>query len=184
MLSFVARRIGTAATAARDLPPSGHWSSAIAAPSRLSRSARTSVAASQKTTTLPPFTRAPAPQPERAHRAEPRVGRSADCFQAKAYAACVVMVRRTLEGTCADQKIKEKSLALSLKKLAADGYMDDTLAKWADALRIIGNKGAHYTGKPVAREDAEDALAFAEALLDHIYVLRHRFAQFLARIEN
>jgi hypothetical protein len=32
--------------------------------------------------------------------------------------------------------------------------------------------GAHYTGRPVPREDAEDALAFAEALLDHIYVLR------------
>lgn len=106
------------------------------------------------------------------------------CFRAKAYAACVVMVRRTLEGTCADQGIKEKSLALSLKKLAADGHMDDTLAQWADALRIIGNKGAHYTGKPVVREDAEDTLAFAEALLDHIYVLRHRFAEFLARIEN
>lgn len=106
------------------------------------------------------------------------------CFRAKAYAACVVMVRRTLEGTCADQGIKGKSLAQSLKQLAASGQVDETLAQWADALRVIGNKGAHYTGKPVAREDAEDALAFAEALLDHIYVLRQRFAQFLARIDN
>jgi hypothetical protein len=72
----------------------------------------------------------------------------------------------------------------SLKKLADDGRIDETLAQWADALRIIGNKGAHYTGEPVAREDAEDALAFAEALLDHIYVLRQRFAQFLARLET
>ena len=106
------------------------------------------------------------------------------CFRAKAYAACVVMVRRTIEGTCADQGIKGKSLALSLKQLAADGRVDETLARWADALRVVGNKGAHYTGKPVAREDAEDALAFAKALLDHIYVLRQRFAHFLARIEN
>ncbi|MGO9319687.1 MAG: DUF4145 domain-containing protein [Solirubrobacteraceae bacterium] len=106
------------------------------------------------------------------------------CFRAKAYAACVVMVRRTLEGTCADQGVKVKPLARSLKKLADDGLIDETLAQWADALRIIGNKGAHYTGEPVAREDAEDALAFAEALLDHIYVLRQRFAQFLARLEK
>jgi hypothetical protein len=106
------------------------------------------------------------------------------CFRTKAYSACVVMVRRTLEGTCADQGVKGKTLAQNLKKLAADGRIDETLAQWADALRIIGNKGAHYTGEPVAREDAEDALAFAEALLDHIYVLRQRFAQFLARIEK
>jgi hypothetical protein len=94
------------------------------------------------------------------------------------------MVRRTLEGTCADQGIKGKSLAMGLKQLATNGQMDKTLAEWADALRVVGNKGAHYTGTPVAREDAADALAFAEALLDHIYVLRQRFAQFLARIEN
>lgn len=106
------------------------------------------------------------------------------CFRAKAYAACVVMVRRTLEGTCADQGVKARSLAQGLQRLAANGLIDETLARWADALRIVGNKGAHYTGEPVAREDAEDALAFAEALLDHLYVLRQRFAQFLARLET
>jgi hypothetical protein len=106
------------------------------------------------------------------------------CFRARAYAACVVMVRRTLEGTCADQGVKEKTLARSLNKLAADGLVDETLAQWADALRIAGNKGAHFTGKSVPREDAEDALAFAEALLDHIYVLRQRFELFRRRLES
>jgi hypothetical protein len=69
------------------------------------------------------------------------------CFSAKAYAACVVMVRRTLEGTCADQGVKEKHLAKALKHLAAEGLVDETLARWADALRIVGNQGAHYTGR-------------------------------------
>lgn len=68
-------------------------------------------------------------------------------------------MRRTLEGTCADQGVKSKTLAQGLKQLTANGLMDETLARWANALRIIGNKGAHYTGEPVAREDAEDALA-------------------------
>lgn len=104
------------------------------------------------------------------------------CFRAKAYSACAVMVRRTLEGTCAEQGVKEKTLAKSLKKMADDGLVDETLSQWADALRLVGNKGAHYTGKPVVREDAEDALAFAEALLDHIYVLRKRFEEFRRRI--
>jgi hypothetical protein len=104
------------------------------------------------------------------------------CFRAKAYAACTVMVRRTVEGACADQGVTERTLAKSLKRMAADGLMDSTLAEWAEALRIVGNKGAHYTGKAVSREDAEDALAFAEALLDHIYVLRSRFQDFRKRL--
>jgi hypothetical protein len=32
------------------------------------------------------------------------------CFQAKAYTACLVMVRRTLEGTCEDQGVKKRTL--------------------------------------------------------------------------
>jgi len=106
------------------------------------------------------------------------------CFQAKAYAACVVMVRRTLEGTCAEQGVNERTLKMSLTKLVDDGLVDKTLALWADALRIAGNRGAHYTGTDVPREDAEDALAFAEALLDHIYVLRKRFERFRERLDS
>ena len=65
--------------------------------------------------------------------------------------------------------------------MKADGLIDSTIAEWADALRILGNEGAHYTGNPVPRDDAEDALAFAEALLDHVYVLRKRFEDFAKR---
>lgn len=103
------------------------------------------------------------------------------CFEAKAYAACVVMVRRTLEGTCAEQGITGTNLNKALEQLAQDGSIDQTLADWAHVLRRVGNKGAHYTGETVPREDAEDALSFAEALLDHIYVLRRRFEEFRAR---
>jgi hypothetical protein len=92
------------------------------------------------------------------------------------------MVRRTLEGTCQEQGVKERTLAEGLKKLQIRGLIDDTLAEWANAMRIIGNEGAHFTGLAVAREDAEDALSFAEALLDHLYVLRKRFAEFQTRL--
>ncbi len=49
---------------------------------------------------------------------------------------------------------------------------------------VLGNEGAHYTGMRVPRDDSEDALAFAEALLDHIYVLRKRFEEFARRRAN
>jgi hypothetical protein len=104
------------------------------------------------------------------------------CLEAKAYTACGVMVRRTLEGTCKDQGVKAKTLAKGLREMADNGLIDGILAEWADALRIFGNKSAHFTGEEISREDAEDSLAFAEALLDHIYVLRQRFAEFKERI--
>jgi hypothetical protein len=104
------------------------------------------------------------------------------CLDSKAYAACVVMVRRTLEGACKEEGVKKRTLAQSLRELHAQGLIDGTLAEWADTLRVAGNQGAHYTGRPVAREDAEDALAFAEALLDHLYVLRKRFEEFKQRL--
>jgi hypothetical protein len=103
------------------------------------------------------------------------------CFQAKAYTATAVMVRRTLEGTCKEQGVDERTLALALRKLQAEGTIDGMLAEWANVLRAVGNEGAHFTGKDLSREEAADALSFAEALLDHIYVLKRRFDEFSAR---
>jgi hypothetical protein len=103
------------------------------------------------------------------------------CFSAKAYTAAVVMVRRALEGTCKENGIQGNTLFKGLEELKKNGLIDDTLAEWANALRLVGNQGAHYTGSLMSREDAEDALAFLEALLDHIYVLRKRFQTFASR---
>jgi len=127
----------------------------------------------------PPRISASIPQPLRREWEEARI-----CLDAKAYTACGVMVRRTLEGTCQDQGVKAKVLAKGLRELRDRGLIDGVLAEWADALRLFGNKSAHYTGDETSREDAEDSLAFAEALLDHIYVLRRRFAEFQKRIDS
>ena len=105
------------------------------------------------------------------------------CFDAKAYTAAVVMVRRLLEATCADQGAAKRTLAASLKDLRERGLINGVLVEWADALRALGNEGAHYTGTSVNREDAEDALAFAEAVVDYLYVLHLRFEQYKWRRE-
>jgi len=126
------------------------------------------------------------------HRISPAVPRELQrewnearaCLEARAYTACLVMVRRTLEGACLDQGVKKNRLVDSLKELKTTGVIDGMLAEWADALRIAGNRGAHFTGEPVSREDAQDALAFAEALLDHIYVLRKRFKDLKSRLDT
>ncbi|MEU1221677.1 DUF4145 domain-containing protein [Streptomyces microflavus] len=104
------------------------------------------------------------------------------CFKAKAYTASAVMVRRTLEGMCAEQgTTPKKPLFQGLKELRDSGRIEGRLFDWAQALRVIGNQGAHFSTAAVTREDAEDALALAEALLDYVYVFTARYADFEQR---
>ena len=129
------------------------------------------------------------PAPRRLSHAIPRALRgefaeARKCFDAKAYGATLVMVRRVLEGTCADQGSTKHTLADSLKELQTQGKIDGLLAEWADLLRVVGNEGAHCTGYAASVQDAEDALDFTEALLDHLYVLRARFDDFKGRQRN
>jgi hypothetical protein len=106
------------------------------------------------------------------------------CFEANAYTAAVVMVRRTLEGVASVNGIKERNLMQSLAKMQDKGVLDPRLFEWSQALRVLGNEGAHFTGKKVSREDAADALALSEAILDYLYVLSAKFEEFKKRRTN
>ncbi|MFI1415509.1 DUF4145 domain-containing protein [Streptomyces sp. NPDC020707] len=108
------------------------------------------------------------------------------CFKSKAYTATAVMVRRTLEGVCSDQGMssgtgRPKPLVKMLAQLKDEGKLDGRLLEWAQELRVLGNEGAHFTGRGVSREDAADGLALAEAILDYLYVLTAQFTNFKDR---
>lgn len=127
----------------------------------------------------------PAPQsklsPSVPHRLQRAHQEAELCFSAKAYAATVVMVRRALEGVCADQGAAAKTLMKALEGLRDSGKIEGRLFDWAQDLRVLGNQGAHFNDAEVSREDAEDALALAEALMDYIYVLAVRYEEFSKR---
>jgi hypothetical protein len=91
------------------------------------------------------------------------------------------MVRRTLEGVCAAYGIDEKPLFSALDKMKELGLIEGRLLEWAQELRVLGNDAAHFTGKAVNRQDAEDALTLAEALMDYLYVFAAQFDEFRAR---
>ncbi|MCX4408329.1 DUF4145 domain-containing protein [Streptomyces sp. NBC_01764] len=103
------------------------------------------------------------------------------CFKSKAYTATVVMVRRTLEGVCAQHGINKKPLYKAFEEMKTVGLIEGRLLEWAQELRVLGNEGAHFTGKPVTRQDASDAVALAEALLDYLYVFNEQFLRFKER---
>lgn len=106
------------------------------------------------------------------------------CFKARAYTATAVTVRRALKRPVPTRVSASARWRRVLKELEARGKIDGMLPEWANLLRLVGNEGAHYTDRVVTREDADDALAFSEALLDHLYVLRQRFEDFKARRRN
>ncbi|MFD3495400.1 DUF4145 domain-containing protein [Streptomyces sp. NPDC058690] len=103
------------------------------------------------------------------------------CYQARAYTAVAVMVRRTLEGVCAEEGVKRRTLRQSLDTLQEDGKIDKRLVEWAAELRVLGNEGAHYTGSQVSPEDARDALNLAQAFLDYMYTFSTQFEEFKSR---
>ncbi|MGW5043876.1 DUF4145 domain-containing protein [Streptomyces griseoluteus] len=80
------------------------------------------------------------------------------CFNAKLYTAAAVTVRRTLEGMCVDQGTDKKQLFAALGELRDANKIEGRLFDWAQALRVLGNQGAHFSKEPVSREDAQDAL--------------------------
>jgi len=106
------------------------------------------------------------------------------CLAAGAPTASAVMVRRALEGVCKDQGAGKQVLAQSLDELGVLGKIDGRLLEWAHGLRALGNSAAHSTARRTSLEDAGDALAFLEALLDYLYVLAAQFAVFQERRKN
>lgn len=102
------------------------------------------------------------------------------CFSAKAYAATVVMCGRTVEAVCTLHGVDKGTLEKSLLEMKTQQLIDGRLWEWADTLRDVRNAAAHYGNKtlaaePITRVDAQDSLAFSEALLDYLYVLAARF---------
>lgn len=103
------------------------------------------------------------------------------CYEAGAFLATAVMVRRAIEGFCAENGVKNKTLHRALRELVEREVIDVRLLEWADGLRILGNAGAHFTEDVVSKQDASDALDLVEAMLDYVYVFSVKFQQFKTR---
>lgn len=103
------------------------------------------------------------------------------CFNTKAYAATVIMCGRTVEGACKLHGVTQGMLGAKLKEMKKRGLIDGRLADWADILRGVRNAAAHADDDKISRQDAEDSIAFSEALLDYLYVLSARFDAMKAR---
>jgi hypothetical protein len=106
------------------------------------------------------------------------------CLEAGSYLATAVLVRRSIEGFCADQGADQKTLHRALQDLVEREVIDARLLEWADGLRVLGNIGAHFTKESVSKQDASDAIDLIEAVLDYVYVFTTKFEEFKARRDS
>jgi hypothetical protein len=92
--------------------------------------------------------------------------------------AAAVMARRTLEAIAAEKGETTGVLADRLKKLAANGVLQPTLAEWAKEVRLVGNASAHFDPiESVSKKDAEQLNAFVRELLRYLYELPAELAR-------
>lgn len=103
------------------------------------------------------------------------------CFKARAYTASAIMCRKVLEAAAHHFGVKGTNLYGSLKLLKEAGHIDAQLHEWASALRVMGNDAVHGVDLQVGRADAEDTVAFTEAIVDYVFVYRQRFLEFAER---
>lgn len=106
------------------------------------------------------------------------------CYKANAFTATAMMCRRTLEGFCLVKGIKERNLAIAIKKLKDQGIINEQLYEWANELRLAGNKAAHAINNEFEAIDAKDILDFTIAILDFTYSFKDKFDKFKTRLRE
>ena len=92
------------------------------------------------------------------------------CFAVEAYRACTSMCETALEALWREQK------ASGILDLKNKGIISPQLYDRANEVRLWGNVAKHeLVADVVAKEDAEQLLAYVDALLNAVYVEPKRF---------
>ena len=106
---------------------------------------------------------------------------SKSCFSNGLYEPSVIMARKCLEAVCRDLGATGRNLSDKVESLSNSNKIDKRLHSWATELRLIGNDAAHDLDVKITKRDAQDSLAFLNAMLLYIYTLEKKFSEFLRR---
>jgi hypothetical protein len=121
-------------------------------------------------------------------------------LQANANIAACAMLGRALEAVCRDLLEQPATpvaagspkppprrplmLGEGIRQLKDKGLIDDRLFDWSQQLHAFRNAAAHPTDDSISREDAEDLQSFVYAIIEYIYDLTDRYAEFKERMEK
>lgn len=88
--------------------------------------------------------------------------------------AFAILIRRSLELLCKDQKAKGGNLKEKINDISLKGIIPATLTEMAEALRFLGNLGAHDIEFNFEREETQAMEDFLVAMLEYVYVAPDR----------
>lgn len=94
------------------------------------------------------------------------------CHANSCYTAAAIMIRKTLEELCRDQKAKGSRLVDQLKDLGSKVVLPVGLVDGIDSLRLLGNDAAHVELKnfdKIGLEEIEVGIEFTKEVLKAVY---------------
>lgn len=98
--------------------------------------------------------------------------------------AFAVQLRRAIEALCEDRKAKRGNLQVRLKDLAEKGEIPPVLAEATDALRILGNIGAHGVGESIHPLQTFAINEFFRAVVEYVYVAPSKLREFKRELKR
>ena len=99
--------------------------------------------------------------------------------------ACL-MARSAMEASMLHEGAEGRGLKNQIKDLAKKNLITTTMADWVEEIRVIGNDAAHSVDRnaTLTKQDAEDAIYFAEMLFTYLYALPGQIAERRAHEET
>lgn len=99
------------------------------------------------------------------------------CFRIGTHTAAVLMARRSVEVSCIEQGFNQRGLKPKLEKMLEEARIDRRLFNWSSVVKDLGNAGAHEITASVTRQDADDAISFAEAFASYLFTFARRYEE-------
>ena len=95
-----------------------------------------------------------------------------------------VLIRRTLEYLCNEQKAEGRSLREKITYMGKEGIIPKTLSLMADKIRIIGNIGAHASSIKIDSKEAEIIDDFLIAMVEYVYIAPYKIRGLAKALEE
>lgn len=97
--------------------------------------------------------------------------------------AAAVMARSSLQIALRDQGATGNNLKQEIDDLGNKGLIPPVMRDWSHEVRELGNYSAHPTPEqaPTSPQDAKDIVQFTDYLLEYLYTIPHRIAEYRAR---
>jgi len=100
--------------------------------------------------------------------------------------AAALMARSALQVALREFKAEGKTLKQEIDDLSSKGILPPLMKEWSNTVRELGNESAHPdpAAPATSPQDARDVVGFLDFLIEYLYNLPHRIAEYRKRREG